>query len=220
MGKSYHSYFNYILYFHNSNSDVVVKLLLQHSSDPAAVDVDKNTPLHFASREGYLNIAKLLVESSKDVKTYVNLPNENKEIALHLAARGGKLEVVKLLIAFLSDRRLEDKDGKTAKQLAIDARHREIKLIFEKFEDAEKEGAYVEISNDPHDIHSLAFKNDGDSIVNVLQVKLYNILNICIVVSCISVEAALSQVLTLSIFFLTQIQGGGRQIGPPFLKVI
>ena len=157
---------------------MVVKFLLEQSSDPNALDEDKNTPLHFAARDGYLNVVQLLVESfkdPKDVKRYVNSINANQEIPLHLAAKGGKYEVVKILIAFSSNRRLENKEGKTAKQLAIDAGHKEIKTLFEKFEDVEKnllEEAYVTISNDPMDLHSLAFKNDGDSIVTAVQVEL------------------------------------------------
>ena len=157
---------------------MVVKFLLEQSSDPNALDEDKNTPLHFAARDGYLNVVQLLVESfkdPKDVKRYVNSINANQEIPLHLAAKGGKYEVVKILIAFCSNRGLENKEGKTAKQLAIDAGHKEIKTLFEKFEDVEKnllEEAYVTISNDPMDLHSLAFKNDGDSIVTAVQVEL------------------------------------------------
>ena len=170
----------HILYTHYSNSDLVVKFLLEQSSDPNALDDDKNTPLHFAARDGYLNVVRLLVESfkdPKDVKRYVNSINANQEIPLHLAAKGGKYEVVKILIAFSSNRRLENKEGKTAKQLAIDAGHKEIKTLFEKFEDVEKnltEESYVTISNDPMDLHSLAFKNDGDSILTAVQVKLYS----------------------------------------------
>ena len=153
---------------------MVVKFLLEQSSDPNALDEDKNTPLHFAARDGYLNVVQLLVESfkdPKDVKRYVNSINANQEIPLHLAAKGGKYEVVKILIAFSSDRRLENKNGKTAKQLALDAGCKDIQLLFAKFEDVEKEGAYVEISNDITDLHSFAFKNDAESIVNLLQVK-------------------------------------------------
>ena len=158
-----------------SNSDVVVKFLLDHSGDPNAIDKSNYTPLHFAAENGYLSIVRLLVESSKDVKSYVNSTNSNQDTALHLAARKGKCEVLKVLINFSCDRRLENKEGKTAKQLAIDAGHKEIKTLFEKFEDVEKnlsEEAYVTISNDPMDLHSLAFKNDGDSILTAVQVEL------------------------------------------------
>ena len=150
---------------------MVVKFLLDHSGDPNAIDKSNNTPLHFAAENGYLSIVRLLVESSKDVKSYVNSTNSNQDTALHLAARKGKCEVLKVLINFSCDRRLENKDGKTAKQLALDAGCKEIQLLFEKFEDVEKEGAYVEISNDITDLHSLAFKNDAESIFNLLQVK-------------------------------------------------
>ena len=149
----------------------MVKFLLDHSGDPNAIDKDNKTPLHFAAENGCLNIVRLLVESSKDVKSYVNSTNSNQDTALHLAAREGKCEVLKVLINFSSDRRLENKNGKTAKQLALDAGCKEIQLLFAKFEDVEKEGAYVEISNDITDLHSFAFKNDAESIVNLLQVK-------------------------------------------------
>ena len=149
----------------------MVKFLLDHSGDPNAIDKSNNTPLHFAAENGCLNIVRLLVESSKDVKSYVNSTNSNQDTALHLAAREGKCEVLKVLINFSSDRRLENKNGKTAKQLALDAGCKEIQLLFAKFEDVEKEGAYVEISNDITDLHSFAFKNDAESIVNLLQVK-------------------------------------------------
>ena len=166
-----HSVFTYSILTSYSNSDVVVKYLLEHSSDPNAVDESKNTPLHLAARDGFINIVRLLVESSKDVKSYVNSRNSNQDTALHLAAREGKCEVVKVLINFSSDRHWSNNDGKTAKQLALDAGCKEIQLLFAKFEDVEKEGAYVEISNDVTDLHSLAFKNDAESIVNLLQVK-------------------------------------------------
>jgi ankyrin repeat protein len=55
---------------------------------------DGRTPLHFACKEGYLEVVKLLIELGADKEA----KDKWNETPLHLACIEGHLDVVKLLI--------------------------------------------------------------------------------------------------------------------------
>lgn len=95
-------------------------------------DLD-NTPLHYASKKGHVKVVKLLL-SRADID--INAENQNLETPLHLAAKEGKTEVVKELSLEKSGRLRateEDKYDRTALQLAVENRHKDIeKLLLER----------------------------------------------------------------------------------------
>ncbi|WP_264702287.1 ankyrin repeat domain-containing protein [Wolbachia endosymbiont (group A) of Volucella inflata] len=66
-----------------------------------------STHLCFALREGYIEIAKLLIENDANVK------DGGKQAPLHLAAVKGEIEVAKLLIANDADINARDDDERT-----------------------------------------------------------------------------------------------------------
>lgn len=92
-----------------------------------------NTPLHYASQKGHIDIVRMLL-ARPDVD--INAENHRKETPLHLAAREGWFEVVKELSLETSGRLRateEDKYDRTALQLAVENRHKDIqKLLLER----------------------------------------------------------------------------------------
>ena len=107
----------------------------------------EKAPLHIASKNGRLEIVKLLIEKGAEVnaktkngltalvcaggtqkheiikvllenKANVDVQNTSKNTALHLAARVGKEETVKLLLAYGADVSIKNKRGQTALDVA------------------------------------------------------------------------------------------------------
>ncbi|KAJ3371795.1 hypothetical protein HDU84_001232, partial [Entophlyctis sp. JEL0112] len=68
--------------------------LVDHSAYSNAAQVQKGTPLHFASSNGHLEVVKWLVDHG----ARVNDENTNKWTPLHFASSNGHLEVVKWLV--------------------------------------------------------------------------------------------------------------------------
>ncbi|KAF0308713.1 Transient receptor potential cation channel subfamily A member 1 [Amphibalanus amphitrite] len=76
---------------------MLVRVLLRHCQAPALVDFsDKydNSPLHLACREGYLAIARALL----DAGSRIDNKNEDEQTPLHVAAKYGRTAVVKELL--------------------------------------------------------------------------------------------------------------------------
>lgn len=92
-----------------------------------------NTPLHYAAQKGHIDIVRMLL-ARPDVD--MNSENHRKETPLHLAAKEGRTEVVKELSLETSGRLRateEDKYDRTALQLAVENRHKDIeKLLLER----------------------------------------------------------------------------------------
>ena len=96
-------------------------------------DSQCNTPLHYASHKGHIDIVRMLL-AQPDVD--MNAENLRKETPLHLAAKEGRYQVVKELSLETSGRLRaaeEDKYDRTALQLAVENRHKDIqKLLLER----------------------------------------------------------------------------------------
>ncbi|KAJ3006637.1 Osteoclast-stimulating factor 1 [Thoreauomyces humboldtii] len=75
-----------------------------------------NSPLHWASRGGHLQVVQLLLGRSPAI----NSQNKLGDTPLHLAAWGGHTAVLTALLAHqpAPDTKLKNNDGKTAQQLA------------------------------------------------------------------------------------------------------
>eukprot|EP00043_Microstomoeca_roanoka_P015864 m.159404 g.159404 ORF g.159404 m.159404 type:complete len:126 (-) comp16347_c2_seq8:861-1238(-) len=86
-----------------------VQSAIARGADVNCSDCDNNTPLHWASRNGHLDVARLLIERGADVMT----ENECNEMPLHFASRNGHLDVVRLLIERGADILAKDSDVST-----------------------------------------------------------------------------------------------------------
>lgn len=92
-----------------------------------------NTPLHYAAQRGHIDVVRvLLAQPNVDI----NAENHRNETPLHLAAKEGRYQVVKELSLETTGRLRaaeEDKDDRTALQLAVENRHKDIqKLLLER----------------------------------------------------------------------------------------
>jgi ankyrin repeat protein len=94
------------------------------------------TPLHYAAREGRLDMVKALINANVKIDEV----NQRGQTALHLAAKNGRTEVVKLLLGADAKVDLEDTDKLTPFQVAS---NNEIKYLLWK-----EKGAPTTLSND------------------------------------------------------------------------
>ena len=77
-------------------------------------DKENNTALILASKFGYIEVVKILIENGADV----NAKNNDNSTALIEAAISGNYETVKLLIENEADINIKNNDGKTALDFA------------------------------------------------------------------------------------------------------
>lgn len=101
-----------------------VRQLLEENSE---LDIDSQdesgwTALMLASRAGYVDVVRLLLDSGANPR----LENDNKETALLLAATQGRTEVVRLLLDTGVDFDTPDVNGRTPLFRAIENRHAEV----------------------------------------------------------------------------------------------
>lgn len=96
-------------------------------------DSSSNTPLHYASQQGHVEVVRMLLARPE---VDINCENQRKETPLHFAAKEGHTEVVKELSLETTGRLRateEDKFDKTPLQLAVENRHKDIeKLLMER----------------------------------------------------------------------------------------
>jgi hypothetical protein len=86
-----------------------VKKLLEEGCNPNTRDSDGWTPLHWAAKEGYVNVARLLLERGADL----NARDNNGATPLHVAALYGRANVVKLLLEEGANPNVRDNFGAT-----------------------------------------------------------------------------------------------------------
>ncbi len=90
---------------------------LKHSADTRAQD--KLTPLHLASRDGYVVVALALLEHGADARAQ----DDDGSTPLHLASRGGHVEVALALLKHGAGASAQDKAGSTPLHLALQRKH-------------------------------------------------------------------------------------------------
>ena len=73
---------------------LVLDSLIKNGEDVNAIDKNKDTPLHLASRYGKLELVKLLIEHGADM----NVKNNYGKTPLHWAIKNNNLEMAKLLV--------------------------------------------------------------------------------------------------------------------------
>lgn len=66
---------------------------------------------HYSSRNGHLDVCRLLLKNGANVNAKTRSGNST---SLHRASSTGKLSIVKLLVDFKADIGTTDSDGKTA----------------------------------------------------------------------------------------------------------
>lgn len=94
----------------------VATALLAGGADPNVRDVDNWTALHYAVSMDYPTILAQLLE---DERTVVNAQTKEGYTALMLAAEYGRVNAVKALLARGADALLQNAEGKTALELAV-----------------------------------------------------------------------------------------------------
>ena len=91
--------------------------------------ITKWTPLHYASLDGHLEVAKVLLERGANF----NSQNNYQHTPLHIAASKGKKKMVKLLMDIGSDLNLKNITGDTAeKNAATNGFHEIVTMITNK----------------------------------------------------------------------------------------
>lgn len=81
------------------------------------------TPLHYASREGHIDVALLLLRHEANVNSKTKA---GKATPLHRAAFTGQAELIRLLLANGADAAVQDADGETALHKAAAQGHAEV----------------------------------------------------------------------------------------------
>lgn len=98
---------------------VVYKALIDRDARLSPPLPDHLTPLHFAASHGHYDLAKLLLHGSAASNKAKNAKNAAGRTALHLAVLSGNAEMTALLLKYNCDSLLRDRDGLTARDLAV-----------------------------------------------------------------------------------------------------
>jgi hypothetical protein len=99
---------------HHGMYDFAAFLIVEHSQDVNACDLDGDAPLHVASLSGHTNVAQLLLENGADVEAQ----NEDEHTPLILASQHGHVDVVRLLLKHGADTEARDYGKRTPLHLA------------------------------------------------------------------------------------------------------
>src|SRR5216684_352227 len=105
----------------------IVELLIielsQHVSSRRPID--NATPLHLASRNGHVDVARVLVKRGADLTAQ----NKSGETALHLASGRGHVDVARILVERGADPTVPNKSGETALHFASRRGHVDVARI-------------------------------------------------------------------------------------------
>ena len=99
----------------NDDDSEQVEFLLQSGENPNAADEDNFTVLMIASRQGHLDIVKILLDAGVNLRA---VDNTNGFTALIWAAEGGHPEVVQILLSAGAKLNAASSTGKTALHMA------------------------------------------------------------------------------------------------------
>ena len=106
---------NFLYPLSRHKSTEAVKVLLQRGADPCIPDDETETPLLFAARRGYKDIAALLLE---DTRTEVNYADSKNLTAFHAACSSGDRSLCELLLKHGADLTAKTKNRLTALHFA------------------------------------------------------------------------------------------------------
>jgi ankyrin repeat protein len=96
--------------YRTTTSSRILKLLLDHGSDPAAVDIHGYTPLHVAAMHGNSSAVKLLVQAQSNVDPQTKKGNT----PLHFAVQQDHSHVCKTLMEAGANPHIANLHGETA----------------------------------------------------------------------------------------------------------
>ena len=134
--------------FHNQPS--IIQYLLDSGLDINQVDIDGNTPLHFAIKNGYIETMQCLL-NDKGVDT--TIVNNDKDSPFHTAIRHGSPELVRAYMSHPSvDYFVKGKRGRIAFHLAAEL---DKDKLFEVILDFAKKGAFRLCAKDDDDLTPL-----------------------------------------------------------------
>ncbi|KRT85630.1 Ankyrin repeat-containing protein, partial [Oryctes borbonicus] len=97
--------------------------LIEKGENVNVKDAAGYTALHYAARNGHLDICKYLLVRNSDVNA---VTKAGLATSLHRACSSGWYDIVKILLDFKADVNLQDADGKTALHRAAEAQNRAI----------------------------------------------------------------------------------------------
>ncbi len=113
----------------------VINAIVEHDIDKLkelikeGYDLEKNSPLIWATNEGVLEIVKLLIDNHVDI----NSRDEEREVALHAASDKGNFEIVEFLLKEGADPLIPDIDGSLPLHIAANQGHLQIvELLLDK----------------------------------------------------------------------------------------
>ncbi len=128
-----------------SADELMIQLLLKHGADVHAKSNIGSTALMYASEKNHQKNAQILLDAGIDInatltssfKPSINLkenPTYHKgDTALIFAAKVGSTEVVKVLLEAKADKHKKNSDGKTARDYAVAASHKEIVRLLDEY---------------------------------------------------------------------------------------
>lgn len=99
-----------------TNTEDLVKKLLELGADPLAQDPRGSTAAHMAASMGHGNLINLLVEAPKGGAKVITATNLMGSTPLHFAAKLGHPKAVQTLLDLGADSRVRDRSGATAEQ--------------------------------------------------------------------------------------------------------
>ncbi|XP_046852481.1 ankyrin repeat domain-containing protein 39-like isoform X2 [Xenia sp. Carnegie-2017] len=104
---------------------------LEKNSCPDIVDSAGYTALHYAARNGHIDVCRLLLRHGANPNCETRA---GRATPLHRAAYGGHLEIVKLLVQYQAKLDLADIDGQTALHKAAQKAHEDVvKILVDAF---------------------------------------------------------------------------------------
>src|SRR6266404_4864120 len=104
----------------------VSKLLIERGADVNALDVNKWTPLHCASRVGHHDVMQLLLNRG----AAVNFQSDDGNTPLHLAAYNGHFVITQMLLDHNAEVNARTVDGFTPLLYALQCGHSDVAKLF------------------------------------------------------------------------------------------
>ncbi|XP_033229682.1 ankyrin-1-like [Belonocnema kinseyi] len=113
-------------------NESIVKLLLDHGANPAAVDEIGHTLLHLATKSNSLSIVKHLLNSGCILKSMFSSADKGYT-PIHIAAENGQEDIVKLFLEKRLSADCQTKNGVSPIHLAAQKGHKGIVLLLSKY---------------------------------------------------------------------------------------
>ncbi|KAI8852051.1 ankyrin repeat-containing domain protein [Chytridium lagenaria] len=134
-------------YAHQGKLDKVKASIRKSPSDIDVKDPSGYTALHYAARQGHLEICESLIAAGADVNAKTD---GLQSTPLFRAALGGHDTVIKLLLSKGADPSMPSGDGRTALQAAIQANsHKAISLLSDLQPQPIPPNQYVQLKHPP-----------------------------------------------------------------------